>query len=174
MSARDLAAVVITTFGLWWVLQGFWSVLYAIPTADPESQFPIFASELLVAASLQLLFGVGIVLVRNRLAAWLFPASQIHAPQASELQAVLFSLLGLGLLVHPVYSQFSAEVEHLLEQSRFRADLGTDAFVLEKPKDMTGLRISRAAEAGLGAVLLFGGSGLSNLVNRARNAGRRG
>ncbi len=171
MSARDLAAVVVTTLGLWWVLQGFWSVVYAFPTADPNSQFPIGLSELLLAASAQLLFGAGIVLARNRVAAWLFPDSAVPGPQAMEFQSALFSLFGLALLVHAAYSQFSAEIEHLLQQSRFRDELGSGAFVLEHRNDMTALRISRAAEAVLGTALLFGGAGLSQLVNRVRRAG---
>ncbi len=173
MSSRDLAAVVLTAIGAWWFLQGLWYVALVIPALGSGDDFPLGPFTVLGTSLSQVLIGSGLIAGRDRLSRWLFPSSSLPKTTAGDLRAVLFSLLGLVLVVHALYGVVQTEVTHLLKEVELEDQLGYEVFGVPAPEDLMASRIARAVELAMGAALLFGAEGLSGIVNMARRAGRQ-
>src|SRR5262245_34033027 len=165
MSSRELAAALFGVLGIWVLGASISSALalilaYRTNAATIAPLYPPFWSLILIAMRYgwDVTFGATLLLLRNRIAAHLFPEpSQPGAPiGVSDLQVALFSVVGLGLVISSL-----GTVTYGLVQSF--SDRGIAALWPDSAQAI--------AEGVLGIALFLGARGLAGVWSLARRAG---
>lgn len=168
MTLRLVASVAFTILGVWQVLQSitYGASMYYLGVL-PQG---VEAHLLLVPLAANAISGIGLLLLRNRLARVLFAAAPIEPPgHPADLQATLLAVAGLVLVALAIPTALAKESDHFLRQRMARQEPGWESFDFDASQELAVARIRVAAQVVVGIGLFFGGPGLAGIWHQLRS-----
>jgi hypothetical protein len=156
MNPRNAAEIALGVAGVWLIVSRIpeLGVSLVYPIAEPEGSLPWFV---VVHVGLVIVCGLGLLLLRHRIASWLVPTSQPDlSGSVAGFQAAAFSVLGLFLLAQglaDILAQLTISVSGSQGSSfdRFAGPI---------------------AQTAVGLALFLGARGVATIWQSLRTAGR--
>ena len=156
MSPRNAAEIALGVAGVWLIVSRSpdLGVSLAYSVIESDGSVPWFV---LVHVGLVIMFGLGLVLLRHRIAAWLVPISQPDlSGSVAGLQAAAFSVVGVFLLAQGLAGSLARALGDLFRLP----DLSVQPLALPLAQIVVGLAV------------FLGARSLVNIWQSLRTAGR--
>ena len=157
MNSRNAAEIALGVAGVWLIVSRIpeLGVSLVYSALEPDGSVPWFP---LVHVGLVIVCGLGLLLLRHRIASWLVPTPQPDfSGSVAGLQAAAFSVVGLFLLAQGL-------ADLLARLTRSIADSGNASL------DRLGGPLAQIA---VGLALFLGARGLATIWQSLRTAGRQ-